>query len=56
MKYIDNDFLGHLKGKSQEIKKIKVLEIYRYLFRFSIQKMKQLVDDPILILITLEYL
>lgn len=32
---VDKTFFGHLKKKSYEMKKIRVLEIYRYLYRFS---------------------
>jgi len=35
MKNISNNFLGYLKNKPLEIKKLRVLEIYRYLYRFS---------------------
>ena len=51
--YINSDFLGLLKGMSAEVKKAKVLEIYRYFFRFCIEKMKSFVENPILMLITL---
>ena len=44
MQFTKNDFLGHLKGKDTEVKKMKVLEIYRYLFRFSIERVKQFID------------
>ena len=52
-RYIDSDFLGHLKGKTIEVKKMKVLEIYRYFFRFCIEKMKSFVENSLLMLITL---
>ena len=55
-KYIDNDFFGHLRGKSVELKKVKILETYKYYFSFSLDKMKSYVDDPILILFTLQYI
>ena len=35
IKSIDNHFLGYLKNKPPEIKKLRVLEVYRYLYRFS---------------------
>ena len=55
-KYIGNDFLGELKHLSVDIKKIKVLEIYRNLFRFSMEKVKGLVDNPTFMVMTLEYI
>lgn len=51
--FINSDFLGLLKGMTAEVKKAKVLEIYRYFFRFCIEKMKSFVENPILMLITL---
>ena len=56
MQFTKNDFLGHLKGKDIEVKKMKILEIYRYLFRFSIERVKQFIDEPIMMLILLEYI
>jgi len=50
---MDENFFGLLKGKTKEVKKLKVLEIYRYFCRFCIEKMKFFVDDPIMMLITL---
>ena len=38
--YISDDFLGHLKNMSSETKKVKVLEIYRFLYRFSLEKVR----------------
>ena len=38
LKLIKNDFLGYLKKKSLEIRKLRVLEIHRYLYRFSFVK------------------
>ena len=35
IKIIDTSFFGLLKKKSIQMKKIRVLEIYRYLYRFS---------------------
>ena len=53
---MDENFFGLLKGKPREVKKLKVLEIYRYFCRFAIEKMKFYVDDPILMLIALQYM
>lgn len=53
---MDENFFGLLKGKPKEVKKLKVLEIYRYFCRFAIEKMKFYVDDPILMLIALQYM
>ena len=54
-KLITNDFFGLLKDKPIEIKKMKVLEIYRYIFRFCIEKLRNYVDNPFLMMITLQY-
>ena len=53
---IDNSFLGHLKKKSLEMKKIRVLEIYRYLYRFSYFRAQRLIDNPIMMLVVFQYL
>ena len=53
LNYITNDFLGYLKHNKLIEKKIKILEIYRFFFRFSLVKMRIYVDNPILLLITL---
>ena len=53
---VSNDFLGYLTGKKLEIKKIKILEIYRYFFRFSFERIKKFADSPTLIITLLQYL
>ena len=53
---VGNDFLGYLAGKKLEIKKIKILEIYRYFFRLSFERIKKFVDSPTLIIILLHYI
>ena len=55
-KYIDTDFFGHLKGKTIEMKKVKILRTYKYFFSFSMDKMKNFVNDPLLMLFTLQYI
>ena len=54
--FINNDFMGLYKGKTLDEKKLCILEIYRYFFRFSIERLKNFIDDPIFIVITLQYL
>lgn len=34
------DFYGYMKEKSLEYKKIKTIEIYRFFYRFSIEKLQ----------------
>lgn len=36
---LTTDFYGYLKGKNLDFKKIKTLEIYRFFYRFSIEKL-----------------
>jgi len=50
------DFLGVLKDDSTEMRKLKIMEVYIYFFRFSIERMKHLIDNPIMMVIILEYL
>lgn len=54
--FISTDFLGSLKNKTLEVKKIRILDIYRYFYRFSREKMRYFVDDPLLMLFTLQYI
>ena len=53
---IKNDFLGYLRQKRIEIRKLKVLEIYRYLYRFSFVKTQKLVDDTMFMILIFQYL
>jgi len=55
-KYCCNDFLGFLKGKEKEVKKLRVLEIYRYLHRISMEKVKLFADSPVNMLLLLYYM
>ena len=55
-RFITDDFMGYLKDQSMELKKIKILEIYRHLYRFSLEKVKQFIDNPAFIIICLQYL
>ena len=50
------DFLGVLKDDCTEMRKLKIMEVYIYFFRFSIERMKHLIDNPIMMVIILEYL
>lgn len=53
IKHIKNDFFGFLKGKSVEQRKICVLNIYKYFFKFTFEKLRSYVDDPLLMMFTL---
>lgn len=44
---INNSFFGMLSDKSPEFKKLKTIEVYRFFFRFSIEKVQLFVNDPI---------
>ena len=55
-RYIRDDFFGHLKGKPLELKKIRILSIYRYLYRFALEKIQSFSNSPSLMLLTLQYL
>ena len=56
LKGVGNNFLGYLEGKKLEIKKVKILELYRHFFRFSFERIKKFVDSPSLVIIVLQYL
>ena len=53
---VDNNFLTYLKGRPVEIKKLRVLEIYRYLYRFSFLRAQSMVDNPIFMMIVYQYI
>ena len=55
-KHINNDFFGYLKDRSVESKKMEILSIYNYFFRFAQVKMQTFVEDPLLMLFTIKYL
>eukprot|EP00356_Strombidium_inclinatum_P010644 CAMPEP_0170482998 /NCGR_PEP_ID=MMETSP0208-20121228/2766_1 /TAXON_ID=197538 /ORGANISM="Strombidium inclinatum, Strain S3" /LENGTH=131 /DNA_ID=CAMNT_0010755895 /DNA_START=1120 /DNA_END=1515 /DNA_ORIENTATION=+ len=51
-----SDFFGLWRNKSMMFKRLQTIEQYRYLYRFSIDKMLTLVDDKFILLILLQYL
>ena len=56
MTYLTDDFYGLLKGKTLEQKKLKTIEIYRYFFRFSIEKLYRFVNNTSFIIMILHYI
>ena len=56
VKNINNHFLGYMKNKPLEIKKLRVLEIYRYLYRFSFVRSQNFVDNSIFIMFIHQYI
>ena len=55
-KKINKHFLGYLKNKPVEIKKMRVLEIYRYLYRFSFFRTQKMIDNPVFIMLIYQYI
>ena len=55
-KYLNDDFFGHLKGKTQEIRKMQICEIYSFFYKFAQNKMRSFVDNPLIMLFVLQYL
>lgn len=53
---INDHFLGYLKDRPIEIKKLRVLEIYRYLYRFTFLRTQSMVDNPIFVMIMYQYI
>ena len=51
-----NDFFGLFSNKSLEYKKLKAIEVYRYFFRFSIEKLQLFANDIIFLILMLQYL
>jgi len=48
--------MGYLKNKPLEVKKLRVLEIYRYLYRFSFVRSQNFIDNPIYIMFIHQYI
>lgn len=48
--------MGHLKNKTMEEKKQAIIDIYKFYFRFSFEKVNQFIDNPMLMVFILEYL
>ena len=55
-KELTPDFYGYLDNKTLDIKKIKTLEIYRFFYRFSIEKLQQYVNSPTFLILIITYL
>ena len=53
---IKKNFLGYLKNKPIEMKKMRVLEIYRYIYRFSFFRMQKMIDNPVFIMLIYQYI
>jgi hypothetical protein len=51
-----DDFFGLFSNKSLEYKKLKAIEVYRYFFRFSIEKLQLFANDIIFLILMLQYL
>ena len=51
-----DDFFGLFKNKNVEFKKLKAIEVYRYFFRFSIEKLQLFSNDIIFLILLLQYL
>mgnify|MGYP006952861190 FL=1 len=54
--FLTQDFFGHLKNRSLEYKKMKTLEIYRLIVRFSIEKVREVSDTEVFQIIVLQYI
>mmetsp|Transcript_23984 Transcript_23984/g.36816 ORF Transcript_23984/g.36816 Transcript_23984/m.36816 type:complete len:98 (-) Transcript_23984:428-721(-) len=44
------DYYGLWEGKSIKFKKLQTILIYRYIYRFSVEKLTNMVDDKFLML------
>jgi ABC-type polysaccharide transport system permease subunit len=53
---INKSFFGLFENKSAEFKKLKAIEVYRFFFRFSIEKLQLFIHDPFYLALFLEYL
>ena len=42
---LTDDFFGVLRDLNDEHKKLKILEVYRYFYRFSMDKMQRFIDN-----------
>jgi hypothetical protein len=53
---LNDSFFGLFKDKSEEFKKLKSIEVYRFFFRFSIEKLQLFVQDPLYLTLFFQYL
>jgi hypothetical protein len=51
-----DDFFGLFKTKSLECKKLRAIEVYRFFFRFSIEKLQIFGNDTMFITLLMQYL
>ena len=51
--FLTQDFFGYLKNRSLDYKKMKTLEIYRLIVRFSIEKVRMVSDTEVFQIIIL---
>lgn len=54
--FLTQDFFGYLKNRSLDYKKMKTLEIYRLIVRFSIEKVRLVSDTEVFQIIILQYI
>lgn len=54
--YLTNDFYGYLDGKPLNLKKLKTLEVYRYFYRFSMEKLMKFSNSNVFQLMLIHYL
>ena len=55
LEILTDDFFGVLKGKTVEMKKLKIIEVYRYFYRFSMEKLQLFIDDAQFMMFFLYY-
>jgi len=48
LKYTGNDFLGHLKNKSLDEKKLAIIKIYKFFYGFSFERIYEFLGNPIM--------
>lgn len=56
IKIDSDDFFGLYENKSLEYKKLKTTAVYRYFFRFSIEKLQVLSNDIFFLILLFHYL
>ena len=54
--FLTNDFYGYLKDRPLAAKKMKTLEVYRYFYKFSMEKLMKFSNSPVFQLMLLYYI
>ena len=56
MANLTNDFFGLLANSPMKVKKERTLDIYKFYYRFSMEKVELFINSPVFMLILVQYI